>query len=294
MGPGLRIRLVSHGAAASAQDNDDEVDPREAALLGLDLTIGEAQRQAAAGEYLEEMGFPEPSGDKLSGGSATVEGYRLVMAMMMLAARGYSAEQIVTALVTGTVEVDSGLPVCLRIPGEAPAIEVAGVAGCAVLRDGNDDDTASGGDTGDGRPEPRDNGAGGDDDTALESIPTGLYEGTIDTSTGGFRTGVSIDSAGITLQYANGGVLVDWTVSWIEDAGECTTAGTDSWSGSEVTLSDAGSFSIRGTRQFQPGADDTCEIAVPNSSSRVFRFEVDGTTVTSDIGLGTATIEIGG
>lgn len=289
MEAGLQVVLVSRGAAESAQGGD-EVEPREAALLGLDLTVGEAQRRAAVGGYLDEMRFTEPPTGTLSDESATLEGYQTVVAMLMLAARGYSAEQIVIALVTDTVRADSVLPACLEVPGEVPEIEVAGVVDCPPLDGGADDEPTPRDDTG-GDPEPQGDNA----EAALESIPTGLYEGTIDTSTGGFRSGVSIGTATITLQYANGGVLVDWTVSWTEDAGECTTTGTDSWSGSEVTLSDARSFSIRGTRQFQPGGDSTCDLgAEPSSFSRVFRFDVNGATVTSDIGVGVATVEITG
>jgi len=132
-----------------------------------------------------------------------------------------------------------------------------------------------------------------DPGTALARIAPGTYEGMIDT-TGAFRDGVTVTSAGITLTVTADGAAVDWAVEWSEDAGECVTTGSDWWSGSEVTLDADSAFSIRGSREFRPGADSTCDLgAEPSSFERTFRFDVDGTTVTGDIGVGIATIEIG-
>ncbi len=286
----------------SAQDEDDtgrsDFDPTMAGIQGLELTLHEIWEGAGEEDFISGLDELLPARDEASDAESdsrddiSARDAQVLLGILLLSLRGYTPGQIAAGMATGSIVSESDSQICLDIDGEDPQKDKDRFAAfCAMVaqRNSQSDSEASGSGETDGQQSSE------SADTALEGIPTGLFEGTIDTSTGGFRTGVSIDSAQITLQYANGGVLVDWTVSWTEDAGECISTGTDSWSGSEVTLSQAQSFSIRGTRQFQPGDDSTCELgAEPASFDTVFRFEVDGSTVTSDIGVGIATIEVGG
>ncbi len=291
-----RVEFVSL-RTFSADDEDDvgrpDRDATMAGITGIELTLHEIWEGAGEEDFIsgleqflparDDSPTPGPdSGDDLSERDAQV-----LLGILLLSLRGYTPGQIAAGMATGSIVGGSDSQICLSIDGEEPEMAFDRFAAfCQMVVEGTSG-TSGSGDTG-----AEQASEGGN--TALEGIPTGLYEGTVDTSTGGFRSGVSIDSADVTLQYANGGVLVDWTVSWTEESGECVTTGTDSWSGSEVTLSDAQGFSIRGAREFQPGSDSTCELgAEPSSFSRVFRFDVEGSVVTSDIGVGIATIDLG-
>jgi hypothetical protein len=149
-GADIEVRLVSTGTVLPTQN---DVDPTEAALLGLDLTVGDAHRQAAGQAYLEEMGWPEPPEAVAGGGEATIEGYELTITILALARSGYSFEQIIAAVVTGDVTTDIILPSCYVIPDEAPELDVGSDDPCAMAArktaeapggDANGSETASG------------------------------------------------------------------------------------------------------------------------------------------------------
>ena len=228
---------------------------------------------------------------------------------LSLAARGYSVEQIIEAMWFGTIRADTNVGGCPAIvedpdqmgpvdpiptpPGSdrltprCPPVDTADPA------DATDDDGGSDpGDADDGGNDPAEAPAA--DGTALQRLAPGTYQGTIDTA-GAFRDGVAVTTADITLTIDDDGAAVDWTVEWSEPNEECTTTGVDWFSGAEVTNDTDTSFSIRGDRSFRPGADSTCDLgAEPSSFERTLRLDVDGTTVTADVGVGIATIDVSG
>jgi len=130
---------------------------------------------------------------------------------------------------------------------------------------------------------------------ALDLIADGTYVGTIDTTTAGFRDNATVTSSSFMVEKSGDTIGVTWAVVWDEQLIECMVTNVDSWGGSDVTVRESGAFNIMGIRVFDPEIESTCQASIgniPAEYDRAFRFRLDGTTLSGDIGLGIASAEV--